>query len=587
MKIKYHNGKICMGRTKIHLDDLQPYKLEFIMLKYSEIIDYLADYLIIDGINYAYLINYFMLYSSSYFSSPGLDTILGYLYVLDKYIKDDIELEISEQFPNCFEECARMVCNQKGYNLKVVKENYPRSKFDFLYNVNFFVKNELRLRLLLRLFIGGVRRLLGKHNHKKVDVLFLSNIRFSTHDEHNNQLFGKLISELDKQNVNCKVLRYEVVEQTSNLFRYIKKYMLEKESYIGDYYSPLHFLRVEQNMNKLSRKWKQLKKECSLKEKFSWKNYNFFKLFEPRLELIFSALAYLAADTCQITKTIKQKEDYSVLVIDHEDNMYGKGFMLNGSNKTLGLAHELIYPGTMSTYIKSEKARNKLLPCWRPLPDIKCVWGEYSKKVLLDSCNYNSENIVVTGNPKFDDLLTKEFNCEGIIKRLSLSRKPKLLFASQMKLESYKWVHEIGKQNPQYEILFKPHPREDEAKVLKFYKGSKYVKVLPKFTPIPELLAISDYVMTFNSTVGFEAMLMDKIVFILNLKKQSFHGLNYVNSGAAIEITNLNQLKQILTTINKKTQIQKTKNFINTIHINDGEATQRVVKQILRLKEMR
>ncbi len=584
-----YSGSIEINNKSYQLYNLiRKYSLEWLS-KYSEIYDALAEYLYIDGVNYAYLINYFIDYSSYYFSSPGLDIILPYIIILDEFVDEGVELEIVDTFPHTFKECARMVCNRKGVKLRVIKESYIKRRFNPLYNNHKMIRTELVVRLFLRYLIGLLRKMTGKDNRVAGDVLLLSNTRFSAHNERENLIFGPLINGFDNRKLSWKVLRYEKLTQTTNLQRFVKEFMLENVAYIGDYYTLRHFIECERVFKQLRKRWNRIKYKEEIKQLFVFRGYNFYELILPRLELVFNALSYIAADTAKITKKIIEKEGYKVLVLDHEENMYGKGFMLNTrtaqARKTLALSHELIYPGCIHTHIKNPKVLDKSSKIWRPLPDIKCVWGDYAKKILVDYCNYPEEIIKTTGNPKFDILFKKRFDRNEIIKKYGLSAKvPKVLYASPgNNIHTHKCVFEIARQNPDLEILIKPHPNENLAPIIKLLslKETNNLILLPKHANIYELISVSEYVITLGSTVGFEAMLMNKLVFILNPEGSFLGGLPYVKSGAAIEIRDSSELMDALKKLSKPFYRKKVESrmnrFVNFIHsINDGKASQRV-----------
>jgi hypothetical protein len=220
-----------------------------------------------------------------------------------------------------------------------------------------------------------------------------------------------------------------------NLKRFLKNFFSQKVPYIGDYYSLSHIRSCERDFKKIRQVWNEIKHRKDVQNLFEYKGYNFYEVIAPRLELIFRGLSYIAADTKNIARQISKQERYKVLLLDHEDNMLGKGFMLNSrtgsKRKTLALSYELIYPGCNHTHAKNLPVLDRKSALWRPLPDVKCVWGEYAREVLLKHCNYKDSIIKVTGDPRFDALHNLKINKMEIIGKYSLSQKPKILFASQ------------------------------------------------------------------------------------------------------------------------------------------------------------
>jgi hypothetical protein len=587
------DGFISIDGIKIDIDSLSPYKTPVLLEAYSMFIDKLADMLAIDGVNYAYLVNYMLLNSSDHFKYPGLDILLAYIYLLDKHVDEDVELEVFEPFDATFKECARLVCKRKGVKLNIVKESYRERKSDWFFNSPFFILNGLRALLFFKWMIGVYRRGFKRTDAVIKDVLVLSNIRFSSSDERNNHMFGCVIKELEKEGFSCKVLRYEAVDYPADLARFCRDFINQRVPYIGDYYSFSHILKVQKKFSKLKRRWKQLVDKDQLKRIFEFKGYNFYNLVRSRLDLLFNGLAYICTDAAEITKRILEKEEAKLILLDHEENLYGKGFMLNSRHKTtkvVALAHELIYPGNVHTYIKSKKALDNTGDAWRPLPDKKCVWGDYSKNILLEQCNYRPELIEITGNPKFDVILKKRFNKKEICKRYGLSNRPKVLFASQLKPKYYSWIVEMAMENPELEFIFKPHPREDIVLVKKFFSPNKpnNIITIDRLAPVYELIAACDYVLTLFSTVGFEAMLFGKVVFVMNAEAELPRGLPYIEHDSVIVIKSPSEFKGWIEWLsvkkNKENLQKKAKQFVDFIHYkSDGRASERVVASMQKL----
>ena len=568
-----------------------------IMSDYSRIRSEIRKYFIVNDINYTDLIAHIFYQNDYYFPrAPGLVTILNYLEILDS-IKENRELilDINDFYLGTFRKCAELVGAKKKFQVKVLKEQYAKRNSDFWHHNPFLMKNALRARLGARLVLGWLRKALGKQNKEKADVFFLSSIRFDTGIPENNLMFGSVMKELNKKGVKSKILRYEEVERIANLKRFIKKFLLQKQAYIGDYYSLLHFLRCNKDFKLLRKKWEAVKDNPEFKKIFAYKGYNYYDIIKPKLELVFSALDYLSCDIRNITKAIIGVEDYKVLVLDHEESMYGKGFMLNTRldkrRKTLALAHELIYPGCGHTHIRNNEALDRRSLLWRPLPDVKCVWSEYSKKVLLESCNYPENIIRVTGNPKFDLLFKKRYEPTDIIKHYQLSKPKKrvLYVPSPVSLSYLDELNEVSKKLNDYEFLIKPHPEEGRISQIKEkIRGfkNKNLKYINNKDDVYPLIQVSDYILTDASTVGFEAMLVNKIAFGCYPEDAKIP----LFMKASIRINSFLELPAWLKKLSNKNEadelIKKNKRVVEYFHYkNDGRAAERVADEIERLLE--
>lgn len=569
------------------------------ILDYTRISNKIKPFFALENFNYWDLLNYFLWHSSFYFrKKQALDFIFYYIDILDKKIDKKSKLIIQGDYVGTTDRIAILISNKKKIKLSIINAKNKR-KYNFLYENPFLIRNLLRFRLLMRFFLGKIRNIRKVATNYKPKILLLSNIRFSKIKVEDNLMFGGVIKELLRKKISFKELNYETLTQTSNLFQFIRKFSYRKESYIGDYYTLKHFKSCENDFSLLKKRWDKVEEIDDFKSIFTYKGYNFYDIIKPRLELIFNALSYIAVDNKNITKTIIEKENYKVLIIDHEDNMYGKGFMLNvrtdSKKYTIALSHEIITPGCIHTHYNNKKVLDKKSVLWRPLPDVKCVWGEYGKKVLLDSCNYKKELIKITGNPKFDIILKKKYNKKTLLKKYSILKKYKkrILIASSFEVtlidKCKKIYKEISQQNKEILIVFKPHPTEDMDMLKSILKDMpKNFFLVDKYCDIYELIYLSDYVITVQSTSGFEAMLFNKIVFILNYDNSELTGLPYVKNRAAIEINSANDFKdEILKLKNKKYEDNiriNMKKFADSIHYkNDGKASSRVIDIINKL----
>jgi len=524
IKVDYEKEKITLDSRQIHyLEGYLNHFLEFAE-EYTRIRSSIRKYFIVDGINYTDLIAHMFYQNDYYFSkAPGLITILNYLDLLNSLDeKSELKLEINDFYYKTFAKCAELVGAKKKFKIRKINERYAKRRLDFLYNNPRTMKNFLRSRYFFRFILGKIRKILGKHNKEKADVLFLSNIRFENNRPENNSMFGSVIVELNKRRISNKILRYEELERLFNLKRFIKKFFLQKEAYLGDYYSLKHFLRCNKDFKLLRKRWNAVKNNPEFKRIFTYKGHNYYDLIKPKLGLTFNALSYIACDSKNIARAIMDKENYEVLVLDHEENLYGKGFMLNSrldkKRKILALSHELIHLACVHIHIRNKEALNRNSVLWRPLPDVKCVWSEYSKKILLESCNYPENIIRITGNPKFDFLFKGEYDADKIIKKYGLSKTKKrvLCAPSPVNLGYFDELNEVSKKAGNCEFIIKPHP--GESKIMQIRKRVKQfhnpnMKYVDNKDDIYPLIHISDYVVTDTSTVAFEGMLADKLVF--------------------------------------------------------------------------
>ncbi len=551
--------------------------------KWSEICEEFGKDFQINGFNYSRLFNYILMWSPPIIKSPGFGVILFYIGLLDKHITKDVQLYVKDIFPNTFIECAKLVCAKKKLKLTVIEEEYKISTKKKIFNQPLILASAIYLRLLTRYILGRYRRLKGVIPPHGAKTIALGNLRFSSKDETQNSVFGPLIKKED-----IKLIRYERLSQMNNLNRFIKEFVNQKIAYIGDYYTLPHLINCLKDHKKLKLIWEKIRNTNETRNLFVYKGYCFYDVILPRLDFMFKSLSLISTDTRHIAKKISLLEDYKLLLLDHEENLLGKAFMLNDpTKKTLALSFELIYPGCSHGYHKSSRAQDKKSKFYRPTPNVKCVWGNYAKKTLINSCNYPKEIIKITGDPRFDFLFNEIYDNKKLAKKYGLSKKPKVMFASQNRSNLYHLLLEIASENPHFEFIFKPHPKENKQSVEDFFKNklSNLVIVEPT-AKLYEVISVSDYITSFGSSVAFEAMLMGKPVIILNFEKRIEQGLPLSRGG--IEVTSAKQFKETLSKLKDKKYAKeastKAKEFVKQLYTkNDGKATENVIKEMKKL----
>ncbi|MBI4232353.1 hypothetical protein HY605_03920 [Candidatus Peregrinibacteria bacterium] len=592
--------------SQIGIDEKQ-YDLWYLYPSYSEemyqffsIISWrLRKYFFIDGFDYWDLLSYFLFpHDNRFQKAPGLATIFNYLKILDSCEAQKLELEIKDYFPHTFKQCAMLVSQKKNMHVTVLHERYVRPFPSILYNQKEVIKRFIKFRLMTRYLLGLTRKIKTKKYTTSAHILFLSNLRYMAKDG-TNLLFYHLEKELQRQNCSYQHVYYDPLDELVSLSSFSRE-ILREGIYIGDYYSQDHFRKCEKDFTKLRDRWQSLLNNPEFKKCFSYQGFPLFSLIRPRLDLIFHAMSYLACDAKEITKRIANKTDYQVLFIDSEENMYGRAFILNKRNdlkepnrKIVALSHELIYPGCAHTHVKERKVRHKKSPLWRPLPDIKCVWSSFAKKVLVHSCNYPPSIVKITGNPKFDHLFLTKFSLADLCQKYGLDcEKKKLLIACDgiqppSVLFWYQLYKEIADRCSFIQVLVKPHPYENMAVFHKFFASRPpNLKILNPTDNTYELLAVADFVAVRTSTVGVEAILLGKFLFILNPHHERIGGLLSYHRNAAIEVATPEEVYQAMIKLKGKSfkaQIRKRmQRFATIFHYGkDGRASKRVVEAAL------
>jgi hypothetical protein len=171
------------------------------------------------------------------------------------------------------------------------------------------------------------------------------------------------------------------------------------------------------------------------------------------------------------------------------------------------------------------------------------VMNEISRANIVAN-NINVENVVITGNPNFD--YTPQFNNpknliynhqEGRL-IVSIFTQPGILGLN----EDIGNIYSISSAFENITFILKPHPSESASTYERFASNNF---VLLDDVDANVIIEQSSLVVTFFSSVGFQAISQDKPLLLLNFTGKDYP-LNYDKYGCALKITNLIDFENFL-----------------------------------------
>ncbi|WKB35795.1 CDP-glycerol glycerophosphotransferase family protein [Terrilactibacillus sp. S3-3] len=150
---------------------------------------------------------------------------------------------------------------------------------------------------------------------------------------------------------------------------------------------------------------------------------------------------------------------------------------------------------------------------------IQAVFGRYEQDWYLNK-GCNKERILITGHPRFDRIFqTSAAGRPSLYRRLRLSPSQKTILIATQPFSSSFYPDLLKKLTafPDLQMILKPHPWEigknQLTDYLHFTKNPRF-RLVKKEIELYELLPNVDGVITLTSTVGLEAMLFGKPVWI-------------------------------------------------------------------------
>ena len=348
-----------------------------------------------------------------------------------------------------------------------------------------------------------------------------------------------------------------------NLFRGYESKQMRKE--------------INNKRKELKKIWNGLIKDEDFKNSWKYEDVNLWRSLELGLTYYFLYRFIDIIRYGEITKEVIHTEKPDVVVTIDDRSPFGK--TVNVISKSLGVPTLMVQHGIVADH-----------PIYGPIcSDKMAVFGHAFKDALVKR-GVNPDDIVVTGQPRFDVLVNTKYDKKWIYEKLNLNgEKGLIVFASTDLPDDEKelTVRELCaamKQFPDKQLVIKPHPSDD---------GAMFVDLLCKFNLdaivvhdyLYELLSACDLLITTWSTVGLEAMILDKPIIVINLMNRP-DMTSYVERGAAIEVNMPNALSGIIGQILydgdtiQRIKEGRNKYILDYTYRSDGKASERVAKLI-------
>jgi len=226
------------------------------------------------------------------------------------------------------------------------------------------------------------------------------------------------------------------------------------------------------------------------------------------------------------------------------------------------------------------------------------VAGDSCKNTLV-SQGVDASRIVVTGQPRFDELFQKNLN-EEMYLNLGIDKDKKTILLTHAHfVEAGMWSQEeediflssiirASSKVPNSQLIIKLHPWQDINRYRRFLdKESKDIILCGEDTDIYALINLCDVLLTVLSMTALEALIVNKPVIIIDL----FGELEspYVQSGAAIGVSKKEDIEPVIEKALYNKEIRRNlaqargKFVYDHAYKQDGKASKRVADLIIRM----
>lgn len=520
-----------------------------------------------------------------------ISRILIYIDCINKiFDKEKPNIVFVENNMSCFNKLVVLICEKR--RIKVRDFGLRKEKMN-LYQI---LSNN---QVIARAYINGrihLRSLIGKIFCKKTnnqELLILTSDRLSNKMNETDFFWGSIIKKLDEQNVNYKVIEYDRIDCLSSLQQIIKRYTLNEydAQFIGVYYTKHVFKEIKQTIGFLKQKFNELDQNENFRNSFNYKGILFYDLIKPRLEKIFLIYSIFIADAYAVCESIIEKENPEAILVDHEKNYYGRALITEAKKrkiKTIAFEGEMLYESNnylIQTPIKEILNTNN--PIWRPIPDIKFLWGKHSKEWYIKKNYFPEKNIKIIGAPKYDFIKElNEHDKQEMFKKHDVPNKLITVITMDCPWED-KYLSAIFKtlnNRNDLKIIIKTHPN-DLPKVRRINELAEGFNIninVVKYENSSKLIYASDFVITYISTLVNECILMNKKVVLVD-----FSGINinppFVKEGLLRLCKKPHELKDEILKNEKMNEVNRQIFIKKYLYSDDGKAAKRAIK-ILKYK---
>lgn len=289
------------------------------------------------------------------------------------------------------------------------------------------------------------------------------------------------------------------------------------------------------------------------------------------LELLFKALMakiYLPNYilTIEAAKLLLSQVRPKSIFLPYETGVYAMAFIVAAEElgiKTIGMQHGIIHKAHFDYSIDNLSTKTSSVGC--PIPTYLLVFGEFYRKLLVETFSYPSDRVITVGNPAYESVPTEIMDSrrQKILLDIGLdpSKKTVLVATSGHQAKYGRGDYDVlivkalseslAQMGNDIQVLVKVHPIEDAAEYLKIVreKNAPNLTVIEEY-PIQQLIAICDVFVSVLSTTIFEAMVMNKPVIIVEISEKIHRDIMSVGeSGAAMRSSFINLSNTILRVI--------------------------------------
>jgi len=351
------------------------------------------------------------------------------------------------------------------------------------------------------------------------------------------------------------------------------------------------------------KEWSDLKNSREFINSLNFNGVSLFNSLKGEFKKIFKYHAFEAVLFMEIARQAINMEKPDLILTTYEYGLLGRAAVIAGKLErvpTLAIQHGNISLDHAGYIHIKEEISHKIAPQYCPLPDKTAVYGPWVKKMLVESCNYPEDSVVVTGQARYDMLARADeiFSKERFCKRYGLDQDKKIALVCTQPLPIFeermlflRGILIALKAFPEVQIIIKPHPTEKSNWHEKIAKEQETkASILPEHFNTYEALYVCDVMIASFSTTVTEALILNKPAIVVNLTGE-LDSMPYVESGAAIGASREEDIAPAIRTalydkeVHQRLAKARNEFVYEHTYLQDGQGSKRVADLIIQMIE--
>ncbi|MBF0176716.1 MAG: hypothetical protein HQL63_07705 [Magnetococcales bacterium] len=278
-----------------------------------------------------------------------------------------------------------------------------------------------------------------------------------------------------------------------------------------------------------AKKWDNLKNDLVFIKNFHYDGISMWPALDHVIEKAFLRIMPECSGMRRTAQEIIERIEPSAIMAIYETGPFQRSVLLQGKLAGIpgvGLMHGMILDNHYDYVYQNLSSDPQQYPDTRLIPDVTCVWGSLWKDNLTRLGFYPDSTVRITGNWKYDDMgsFLKSVDLNIFKKHFNIPPDRRVVLILTAMYDTLAYINECLKallQRSDVTPLIKLHPSEESLELSDLLSKANLPSTTLVNGSLPELLAISDLVITQLSTTITETVIVGRPLLIVDFMQQA------------------------------------------------------------------